>query len=69
MKHHRVQSTWIDSVAYDPTTKTLEIKYRKSGIRRYNNVPKDVHRDMMEADSIGAFYSRHIKGHYDSEPI
>ncbi len=35
----------------------------------YYDVPESVYEKMINADSIGSYYNKHIKGQYDSEKI
>ena len=60
MKRTRVASSVIAAVGYDATTSELEIEFRSGDVYRYYAVPPSVHRDLMAADSPGAYFNRHI---------
>jgi hypothetical protein len=57
-----VNSTAIRAVGYDGYTLTVE--FRSGRIYDHPNVPYDVYAAFMHASSMGAFYSRHIRGRY-----
>ncbi len=57
-----VESTAIRAVGYDGSTLTIEFHGGK--IYDHPNVPYDVYAALMQASSIGAYYSRFIRGRY-----
>lgn len=62
-----VTSTNIASVGYDPDTQLLGVNFKdpKNPGGRYlihENVPPEVHQQLMAADSKGTFYRQNIKG-------
>lgn len=62
----RFESSSIAEVSYNPDTGLLEVRYRRTGhTYDYFDVPMDVYRALMEADSKGAFLSQVIKPNYD----
>jgi hypothetical protein len=64
MRRVRVDSSTLASVGYDPAAKVLEVQFRHGGVYQYLDVPADVHRDLMSANSIGHYISRVIKPNY-----
>ncbi len=59
-----VQSTSLKRVGYDPATRTLEIEFHDGDVYQYFNVPAVVHRDLLNASSIGQYFSFFIKTTY-----
>jgi hypothetical protein len=64
MRHEPVRSSVIATVGYDGATAELEVAFRSGDVYRYFAVPPSVHRALMEADSPGAYFNRHISDHY-----
>ena len=59
-------SSSIASITYDPNDGLLEIEYRRTGqIYDYFDVPRDIYRALMDAESKGAFINRFLKPNYD----
>lgn len=62
MKRVAVDSTSIASIGYDPGKHTLEIEFRESGdVYVYFEVPEEVHREFMAADSKGTYLNKVFK--------
>jgi hypothetical protein len=61
MKRESVQSTSLKSVGYDPESKTLEVEFHDGDVYQYFNVPSIVHRDLLNASSIGQYFAFFIK--------
>jgi len=61
MERKLVSSSNLHSVGYDITTSTLEIKFHKSGVYQYFNVPENIYVRLMSASSKGGFFDSHIK--------
>jgi lysyl-tRNA synthetase class 2 len=64
-----VRSGAVSAVGYDPTTNELDIEYTGGDVYRYSMVPPSVHRELLAADSIGAFVNREVKPHYPGREI
>ena len=59
-----VDSSNVESVAYDGETKTLAIKYVNGGLYSYDAVDMQVYTDLVHAESVGKFLNQQIKGRY-----
>ena len=59
-----VRSTVIAAVGYDAETAELEIQFRSGDVYRYYAVPPSVHQALIEADSPGAYFNKHVSDHY-----
>ena len=64
MDRKLVSSSNLHSVGYDTATSTLEIKFHKSGIYQYFNVPESIYNRLMYSASKGSFFDEHIKEHF-----
>lgn len=58
-----VTSNQVAAIGYDPATKTLAVTFTRGAgaIYHYPNVEPEVHADFLAAESIGTFFSKHIK--------
>ena len=63
---HRVpvESSSIESVGYEKNV--LEVRFHNGGLYQYFDVPEDLLVMLMQADSKGAFFNRHIRGRFSS---
>lgn len=61
-----VESSFVDSVGYDELGKRLVVRFKSGSIYEYQGVPKDIYFGFMEDESKGRFYSKHIRGKYES---
>jgi len=59
-----VTSSNIVSVGYEPTSETLEIEFKTTGVYQYLNVPQFIWERFMMADSVGKFFNAEIKNSY-----
>lgn len=50
-----VDSSMIDSVRYDSKEKILEVMFNTGQVYAYEDVPKKVYKELLEADSKGQF--------------
>lgn len=64
MERTPVSSSAIQSVGYDTDSQTMEIEFNGGRTYQYFDVPAAEHEALMEADSHGAYFNVHIKGHY-----
>lgn len=63
MNMRPVKSTSINSVGYDPATRTMRILFKNGGLYDHANVSEEQHKALMGAKSMGAHYSKnHGKG-------
>lgn len=64
MERIPVKSTEIALVGYDSAKQLLEVTFRRGGVYRYRGVPPEVHKGLMEAPSLGTYFSETIKETY-----
>lgn len=61
-----VESTLIKSVAYDADTQVLTLVFvNNDETYEYANVPEEVYKDLMAAESKGSYFAKNIKGKYE----
>ena len=48
----KVESSMVWAFDYDPKTQVLEVAFKRTGVFRYEGVPRSEYRRMMRADSI-----------------
>lgn len=60
---HAVNSSQVGGVGYDPTTKTLAVRFSRGAgaIYHYPDIEPDVHAAFLAAESLGKFHGQHIK--------
>jgi hypothetical protein len=59
-----VESTSIGGAGYDMEAGNLYVKFNNGFTYEYRNVPPAVYATLMNADSIGAYFNRNIRGRY-----
>lgn len=64
MRRLPVRSSVLAAVGYDPATAELEIEFASGDVYRYYAVPARVHRELVEAESPGAYFNRAINDRY-----
>ena len=64
-----VRSSFIDSVGYDEFGKRLVVRLKSGLIYEYLNVPRDIFLGLIDADSKGHFYTKHIRGKFESNRL
>jgi len=69
IERKKVESSNLKAVGYDEEKEVLAIEFKNGSIYYYYEVPKTVYFNLIEADSVGAFLARRIKGIYDFKKI
>lgn len=59
-----IDSSNIEAIGYDVDTQELHIQFLSGGYYIYNNVPRAIYDDLMNASSKGSFLNREVKGIY-----
>lgn len=57
-----VESSNLVSVGYNKARQVLAVEFKSGDIFHYTGVDEELATKFLEADSLGAFYSRNIKG-------
>ena len=64
MKRQPVTSSSIASVGYEAAAQTLEVEFLNGSVYQYFGVPPAVHSALLDAGSVGSYFSRNIKNNY-----
>lgn len=56
-----VQSRLLASMAYEQNPTILLLEFRDGTIYQYFQVPRQTYQDLLQADSKGAYFNRHIR--------
>lgn len=59
-----VKSSNIKAVGFDHEADTLHIEFN-NGTYVFKDVPPEAHRALMDAESVGSHFHKHIKGKYE----
>lgn len=60
-----VDSSNVDSVAYDEETHTLAVQFKNGGLYSYSDVELDIYTDLVHAESVGQYFARMVRNRYD----
>jgi len=66
IRREPIPSSALTAAGYSKRLHIMEIEFTNGAIYRYLDVPTDVYRDFMSAQSKAQFYDWNIKGHYQS---
>ena len=64
MHRKSVTSSNLVSVGYDAESKALQIEFDGGAVYDYEDVPAEVHEELMSASSHGKYFDRRIKHSY-----
>ena len=56
-----VDSSCIDAITYLQETSALKIRFNKGEIYQYDHVPHNLFLSLLDADSKGCFFNRHVR--------
>ena len=62
-----VESSNIAAIGYDKETKTLKVQFKGGADYFYKGVPAEHFAKLKDADSLGSYLGKHIKGTYPHE--
>jgi len=61
MKRSPVQSSSLRALGYDAAQQALEVEFSSGALYRYEQVPAEVVRALLEADSLGRHFNQCFK--------
>jgi len=64
-----ISSSNISAVGYNEKNKVLEIEFNHGGVYQYFDVPADEYESLMNASSLGLYFSHNIRNDYDYEKL
>jgi KTSC domain len=68
VKRVRLGSAAIAAVMYDEKKQTLDVEFREGETYRYARVPEFVYRELLKAESAGAFWNA-VKGQFEHKKL
>lgn len=64
MERTPVESSSIAEVGYDANYATLEVMFKDGTVYQYFDVPQNICGEMLSSDSVGRYFSSHVRGKY-----
>lgn len=64
MKLKPVTSSSINAIGYEPESKTLHVEFSSGRAYHYTGVEPEEHEALVNAPSIGAHFSKHIRPNF-----
>jgi len=64
MDREKVSSTNIEEMGYNPSSRTLEVKFCSGRVYQYYDVEPEVYDIMRNSASIGKYFGMKIKSNY-----
>lgn len=64
-----VRSSNLASVGYDGTTSTMRVRFTSGASYDYTGVPAYLHEGMMQAESVGGYFSRNIRPFHTTSKV
>ena len=69
IKRKPVESSVLATVGYDAGKRVLEIEFHSGAIYRYLEVPEEIHKRLLAAESKGHFFGANIRDKFRSERV
>ena len=68
MRFIEVESSNLKGVFYKGKTNELFVKFKNDSVYRYEDVPKSVYEELLNAESKGKFFAQNVKTvfHYEN---
>jgi hypothetical protein len=64
-----VKSRILRSVAYDDSTKTLEIEFTNGLVYQFAGVPPKVYAELVHSDEAGKYFSEKIRPKFQTKQV
>lgn len=64
-----VESSNIKAIGYDPANKVLKVQFLSGVTWQYSGVPPEEHAALMDAESKGSYFARHIRDLYEASAV
>lgn len=59
-----VSSSNLQSIGYDPVSRTLEVEFTNGSIYQYTGVSTTIYQELMAASSHGTYFARYVRTSY-----
>jgi hypothetical protein len=67
MERTAVSSSNLASVGYDADTLTLEVEFLNGTVYQYYDVPEGVFEELLNAGSVGSYFSHNVRNNYPTQ--
>ena len=67
IKRQPIESSVLASVGFDAKTRLLEVQFHSGAIYLYLDVPEQIYRSLLAAESKGQFFGANIRNKFRSE--
>ncbi|MGL5550599.1 MAG: KTSC domain-containing protein [Culicoidibacterales bacterium] len=57
----QVNSTNLKAVGYDQESKVMVVQFQNQSVYHYYQIPHEVHRGLLQAESKGRYLNIHVK--------
>lgn len=64
-----VKSSSIEAIGHDPVNKSLIVQFKNGGMYRYDGVSVDHHAKLMDSDSVGTHFQKHIRAKFNGVKV
>lgn len=64
-----VKSSNLSAIGYDPDLHELTVLFTTGAKYVYEGVSAEVHRTLMEAESVGRYFMQNVKGKFDTRKV
>lgn len=62
-------SSQISNVSYDPSSKTMQIRFKNNTMYMYTNVAPSIFGALISADSVGSYFARYVRHKYNGVKV
>lgn len=69
MERTAVSSSNLASVGYDADTLTLEVEFLNGTVYQYYDVPEGVFEELLNAGSVGSYFSHNVRSNYPTQKV
>ena len=70
MEMQEVESSNIAALGWDQgpeDTGCLTVRFKTGGMYIYHDIPSDIGEGIFEAESVGRYFSQHVRGKFEGE--
>ena len=65
----QVESSNIKAIGYEDSTQKLDVEFNTGTLYRFFGVDMDIYNSLLAARSKGSFFSKHIRGKFESQKL
>jgi hypothetical protein len=64
-----VSSSHLAAVGYDPAAQKMQVEFSNGAVYEYRGVPAHTHEALMNANSAGEHFVKHIKNAFNGKRV